>query len=115
MARLASIRSSGLYPTSDDRYISFVMMQPAKFWADVCKHRTWPRRARRRPRFAAVESIAETPRGGRDPQRDDVKRPLAEWSTGASRHCSDRGRRWDTLQVVEDAQVRANDYLVHAR
>ena len=25
----------GLYATADDRYISFVMMQPTKFWADV--------------------------------------------------------------------------------
>ena len=28
----------GLYTTSDGRYISFVMMQPDKFWADVCRH-----------------------------------------------------------------------------
>lgn len=27
-----------LYATADDRYISFVMMQPTKFWADVCRH-----------------------------------------------------------------------------
>ncbi|MGV9482512.1 CoA transferase, partial [Gordonia aichiensis] len=25
---------SGLYATADDRYLSFVMLQPAKFWAD---------------------------------------------------------------------------------
>ena len=29
---------SGLYRTADDRYISFVMLQPGKFWADVCRH-----------------------------------------------------------------------------
>src|SRR6202022_3166682 len=28
----------GVYATSDGRYISFVMMQPTKFWADVCRH-----------------------------------------------------------------------------
>src|SRR5207302_439026 len=28
----------GLYATSDGRYISLVMMQATKFWADVCRH-----------------------------------------------------------------------------
>ena len=29
---------SGLYRTADGRYLSFVMLQPGKFWADVCQH-----------------------------------------------------------------------------
>lgn len=35
----------GVYATSDERYISLVMMQPTKFWADVCRHvdlPSWP-------------------------------------------------------------------------
>ena len=48
----------GLYATADDRYISFVMMQPTKFWADVCKHMDLDELADD-PRFATVESIAE--------------------------------------------------------
>src|SRR5260370_12559263 len=29
---------SGLYRTADGRYLSLVMLQPGKFWADVCQH-----------------------------------------------------------------------------
>lgn len=47
----------GLYTTSDGRYISFVMMQPTKFWADVCRHVDLPELADD-PRFATVEEIA---------------------------------------------------------
>ena len=47
----------GLYATSDGRYISFVMMQPTKFWADVCRHIDQPELADD-PRFATVEKIA---------------------------------------------------------
>lgn len=47
----------GLYTTSDGRYISFVMMQPTKFWADVCRHVDLPELADD-PRFATVEAIA---------------------------------------------------------
>src|SRR6201998_3372734 len=50
----------GLYTTSDGRYISFVMMQPTKFWADVCRHVDLPELADD-PRFATVESISAKP------------------------------------------------------
>ena len=61
----------GLYPTADDRYISFVMMQPTKFWADVCRHMDLDELADD-PRFATAESIAEnTADGRRDPHRGD--------------------------------------------
>ena len=62
----------GVYPTSDDRYISLVMMQPTKFWADVCRHVDLPELADD-PRFATVESIARTwecwPWAGNSPRR----------------------------------------------
>ena len=51
----------GLYTTSDGRYISFVMMQPTKFWADVCRHVDLPELADD-PRFATVERSPPTRR-----------------------------------------------------
>src|SRR5579875_2597690 len=47
----------GLYTTSDGRYISLVMMQPDKFWADVCRHIDRPDLVDD-PRFATTELIA---------------------------------------------------------
>ncbi len=47
----------GLYETADGRYISFVMMQPGKFWADVCRHMDIAEYVDD-PRFASIEQIA---------------------------------------------------------
>jgi crotonobetainyl-CoA:carnitine CoA-transferase CaiB-like acyl-CoA transferase len=51
----------GLYATADDRYISFVMMQPTKFWADVCRHMDLERYLDD-PRFATPNRSPRTPR-----------------------------------------------------
>jgi crotonobetainyl-CoA:carnitine CoA-transferase CaiB-like acyl-CoA transferase len=104
----------GLYATSDDRYISFVMMQPTKFWADVCRHVDLPELADD-PRFATVESIAAN-------TSDAVKlltkaiatRTLAEWSERFSTLAGPWAPVQDTLQAADDAQIRANEYLVRA-
>src|SRR5512139_416668 len=48
---------TGLYRTADGRYLSFVMLQPTKFWADVCEHIGRPELADD-PRFATNELIA---------------------------------------------------------
>src|SRR4029079_5285691 len=70
----------GLYPTADDRYISFVMMQPTKFWADVCRHMELDDLADD-PRFANVESIAENTAAANEILTEAMqKRTLPEWS-----------------------------------
>ena len=48
---------SGLYRTADDRYLSLVMLQPGKFWADVCRHIDRPDLADD-PRFTPAEHLA---------------------------------------------------------
>ena len=52
---------AGLYETSDGRYISFVMMQPTKFWADVCRHVDIPELTDD-PRFATARASRRIPR-----------------------------------------------------
>lgn len=60
---------SGLYRTADDRYLSFVMLQPGKFWADVCHHIDRPELAGD-PRFADAARIdANTEAGVARPGR----------------------------------------------
>jgi crotonobetainyl-CoA:carnitine CoA-transferase CaiB-like acyl-CoA transferase len=104
----------GLYPTADDRYISFVMMQPTKFWADVCKHMDLDELADD-PRFATVESIAENTATATEILTEAMaKRPLAEWSERFATLLGPWAPVQDTLQAVEDSQIRANEYLVQA-
>lgn len=104
----------GVYPTADGRYISFVMMQPTKFWADVCRHMGLDDLIDD-PRFATAESFAEnTPAAVAILTEAMGKRPLAEWSAVFSSLAGPWAPVQDTLQAANDAQVRANEYVVQA-
>ncbi|HEV7421854.1 MAG TPA: CoA transferase [Mycobacterium sp.] len=104
----------GVYETRDNRYISLVMMQPTKFWADVCRH------VDREdliddPRFATVESIAEHTADAVGILREVISsRTLPEWSQRFATLAGPWAPVQDTLQAADDAQVRANEYIVQA-
>ncbi|MFD0364672.1 CaiB/BaiF CoA transferase family protein [Nocardia sp. GCM10030253] len=105
---------SGLYVTADGRYLSFVMMQPAKFWADVCKHIDRPELAQD-PRFAdGAQLAANTAAAVGILQEVIATRTLAEWSERFATLAGPWAPVQDSRQVADDAQVRANDYLVRA-
>ncbi len=104
----------GLYPTSDGRYISLVMMQPDKFWADVCRHVDRPELAAD-PRFATAELIAAHTAEGVEILRQAIAaRTLAEWSERFATLAGPWAPVQDTLQAAHDAQILANEYLVRA-
>lgn len=104
----------GLYATADDRYISFVMMQPTKFWADVCRHMDLESHIDD-PRFATAESFAEhTPDAVEILTEAMKKRTLPEWSERFATLAGPWAPVQDTLQAGQDAQIRANEYLVQA-
>jgi crotonobetainyl-CoA:carnitine CoA-transferase CaiB-like acyl-CoA transferase len=104
----------GLYATADDRYISFVMMQPTKFWADVCRHMDLEDLIDD-PRFATAESIATHTAAAVEILTEAMaKRTLPEWSERFATLAGPWAPVQDTLQAAEDAQVRANEYLVQA-
>jgi crotonobetainyl-CoA:carnitine CoA-transferase CaiB-like acyl-CoA transferase len=104
----------GLYTTSDGRYISLVMMQPDKFWADVCRHIDRPDLIDD-PRFATTELIAaNTAEAVELLSKAIATRTLAEWSERFATLSGPWAPVQDTLQAAGDAQVRANEYLVRA-
>ncbi len=104
----------GLYETADGRYISFVMMQPTKFWADVCRHMEVTEYIDD-PRFGTVEQIAaHTADAVEILGKAMATRTLAEWSTRFATLAGPWAPVQDTLQAAADAQVRANEYLVQA-
>ncbi|WP_099024419.1 CaiB/BaiF CoA transferase family protein [Mycolicibacterium palauense] len=105
---------TGVYRTKDDRYISFVMMQPTKFWADVCRHIDRPDLAED-PRFATAESIAENTADAVQLLSEVIiTRTLPEWSERFATLAGPWAPVQDTLQAADDAQIRANEYLVQA-
>ena len=90
------------------------MMQPTKFWADVCQHVDLPELADD-PRFATAESIAGTPPEAVEILRKVMAtRPLSEWSKRFATLAGPWAPVQDTLQAADDAQVRANEYVVQA-
>ncbi|MFZ2173629.1 MAG: CoA transferase [Rhodococcus sp. (in: high G+C Gram-positive bacteria)] len=105
---------SGLYVTADGRYLSFVMLQPAKFWADVCKHIDRPELADD-PRFIGAEQIAAHTGEAVAILREVIAtRTLREWTDRFVTLAGPWAPVQDSLQVTDDPQVRANEYLVRA-
>jgi crotonobetainyl-CoA:carnitine CoA-transferase CaiB-like acyl-CoA transferase len=105
---------SGLYGTSDGRYLSLVMLQPGKFWADVCQHIDRPELADD-PRFATVEQLAaNTGEAVKLLQEVIGARTLAEWAERFATLAGPWAPVQDTLQAGSDAQVRANEYILPA-
>ncbi|OBY31038.1 CaiB/BaiF CoA transferase family protein [Mycolicibacter kumamotonensis] len=104
----------GLYATSDGRYISLVMMQPTKFWADVCRHMDLEHLIDD-PRFATVEDVAANTAAAVELLREAMaKRTLADWTERFATLSGPWAPVQDTLQAAQDAQIRANDYIVQA-
>ncbi|OMC12061.1 carnitine dehydratase [Mycolicibacter heraklionensis] len=104
----------GVYATADERYISFVMMQPTKFWADVCQHMDLHDYIED-PRFATAQSFAEhTPAAVEILRAAMAKRTLPEWSERFATLAGPWAPVQDTLQAAQDAQIRANEYIVQA-
>lgn len=105
---------SGLYATSDDRYLAFVMLQAGRFWADVCRHIDRPELIDD-PRFVDAEHIAANTAEAIEILREVIAgRTLAQWTERFSTLAGPWAPVQDTLQVGDDAQIRANDYLVRA-
>jgi crotonobetainyl-CoA:carnitine CoA-transferase CaiB-like acyl-CoA transferase len=105
---------SGLYRTADGRYLSLVMLQPGKFWADVCQHIDRPELASD-PRFATAEQLAaNTGEAVRLLQEVIATRTLAEWAERFATLAGPWAPVQDTLQAGSDAQVRANEYILPA-
>lgn len=105
---------SGIYRTADDRHVSLVMLQPQKYWADVCRHVGRPDLADD-ARFATAELIAEHVEEGVELLREAfAARPLAEWAERFVTLAGPWAPVQDSVQVGDDVQVRANKYVTQA-
>ncbi|MCZ0997046.1 CoA transferase [Streptomyces mirabilis] len=103
---------SGVYATADGRYLAFVMLQPGKFWADVCHHIDHPELADD-PRFATSELLAaHTEEAVKILRAALAGRTLAEWTERFATLAGPWAPVQDTLRVGADVQIRANEYLL---
>ncbi len=102
---------SGLYRTADGRYLSLVMLQPGKFWADVCRHIDRPELADD-PRFATADQLAaNTGEAVKLLQEAIATRTLESWAERFATLAGPWAPVQDTLAAARDTQVRANEYI----
>jgi crotonobetainyl-CoA:carnitine CoA-transferase CaiB-like acyl-CoA transferase len=100
-----------IYKTSDERWISLVMLQAWKYWPDFCQHVGRPELPSD-PRFDSAENLAKNAADARTLIAEVIATAtLAEWTR---RFATLRGQ-WapvqNTLEAAADPQVRANGYL----
>jgi len=105
---------SGLYKTADDRYISLVMLQPLKFWPEVCRVIGKPELADD-PRFTSMEALAEHGLEAIGMLREVfASKTLSEWTETLSALSGPWAPVQDTLQAADDPQIAANEYIKDA-
>jgi len=103
---------SALYKTADDRYLSLVMLQPARYWSEVC-HLVGRSDLADDPRFSTAESIEENIDAAVDALTAAIaSQPLAHWTVTFAGLTGPWAPVQDSVQVTEDAQVRSNSYIV---
>src|SRR5215472_2042632 len=102
----------GIYAASYGRYICLVMLQAAKYWADLCAHVDRPELAND-PRFDGPEKLAANASEAVVLLRQVfAKRTLAEWTERFKTLQGQWAPVQNTLEVAEDPQVLANGYMV---
>jgi crotonobetainyl-CoA:carnitine CoA-transferase CaiB-like acyl-CoA transferase len=102
---------TGLYRTSDDRYISLVMLQAARYWADVCRHVGRPELAED-PRFADQAGIDVNYEAAAEALREAIgAQPLSFWTERLATLSGPWAPVQDTVQLASDAQIRSNGFI----
>jgi crotonobetainyl-CoA:carnitine CoA-transferase CaiB-like acyl-CoA transferase len=102
----------GNFGTSDGRWINLNMLQPGRYFADVCKHLELEHLLEDE-RFTTAEGLmANAAEAGQAVAEAISKKPFAYWLE----HLQTMEGQWAPLQnlaeLVEDPQVKANGYLV---
>lgn len=102
---------TGLYQTSDERFISVVMLQGFHYWPDFVEHLG---RADliEDERFNSVEKLAENAGAAGDIIREEIaKHTLAEWTEKFKTLKGQWAPVQNTVEIADDAQVLANGYM----
>jgi crotonobetainyl-CoA:carnitine CoA-transferase CaiB-like acyl-CoA transferase len=101
----------GIYQTSDERWVSVVMLQGFHYWPDFCEHIGRPELVDDE-RFNSVEKLNENGAAARDIVSEVFKTAtLAEWTQRLATLKGQWAPVQHTLEVAADPQVAANGYI----
>jgi crotonobetainyl-CoA:carnitine CoA-transferase CaiB-like acyl-CoA transferase len=102
---------TGLYQTADGRYLSFVMLQPMRYWRELCEHLDRPELADDE-RFSTYEAMQANSEACVALIREAIaEHDLAHWTVRLAGISGPWAPVQDTLQAGADPQIRANGYL----
>jgi crotonobetainyl-CoA:carnitine CoA-transferase CaiB-like acyl-CoA transferase len=101
----------GTYRTSDGRWINFNMLQPGRYFADVCKH-LGLERLLEDERFTTAEGLmANANDAGEHIANAIAEKPYSYWVE----HLQTMEGQWapiqDPLEIAADPQMEANGYI----
>ena len=105
--------TASCFRTSDGRWINFTMMQPFRFFADVCRHLDLEHLIDDE-RFDSFENLmANAPawRPGTSPRRSAAK-PYAYWVERLQTMEGQWAPVQDPMDILADPQMEANGYLL---
>lgn len=102
----------GMFKTSDDRWINFTMLQPGRYFADVCKH-LGLEHLLEDERFSTAEGLmANANEAGRAVAEAFAQKPYSYWRE----HLKTMEGQWapvqDPLELANDPQMEPNGYLL---
>jgi crotonobetainyl-CoA:carnitine CoA-transferase CaiB-like acyl-CoA transferase len=102
----------GMFKTSDGRWINFTMLQPGRYFADVCKH-LGLEHLLEDERFSTAESLmANADAAGREVANAFAQKPYSYWVE----HLQTMEGQWapvqNPLELADDPQMEPNGYLL---
>jgi crotonobetainyl-CoA:carnitine CoA-transferase CaiB-like acyl-CoA transferase len=103
----------GMFRTSDDRWINFTMLQPGRYFADVCKHMGLEHLLEDE-RFSTAEGLmANALEAGKYVAEAFREKPYSYWIE----HLKTMEGQWapvqDPLEISNDPQMYDNGYIVN--
>jgi crotonobetainyl-CoA:carnitine CoA-transferase CaiB-like acyl-CoA transferase len=103
---------AGNFRTSDGRWLNFNMLQPGRYFADVCKH-LGLEHLLDDERFTTADGLmAHAEEAGKAVADAIAEKPFAYWL----QHLQTMEGQWaplqNVLELVDDPQVKANGYIV---
>ena len=102
----------GNFPTSDGRFITFMMVQPGRYFADLCKHLDLEDLLRDE-RFCSAEGLmTHADEVGRHIASAVAQKPYTYWVERLDTLAGPWSPVQNPLELANDPQVRANGYVV---
>ena len=102
----------GTYRTADDRFVNLTMLQPGRYWADVCRH-IGREDAINDARFETADSLmANAHEAGEIVAQAVRARPYRYWAKKFQTLEGQWALVQTPLEVAADPQVRANNYIL---